>query len=66
TLGALRREDYRAASRGALARQAHSAATRRTRRERSAAGRKAARTKGPAGRSAAARKAARTRKAHRS
>jgi hypothetical protein len=57
----LQREGRQAASEQALARQARSAAKRRTRAERSAAARKAARTKGPAARSAAARKAARTR-----
>jgi hypothetical protein len=63
TLRVLRREGRRAASPEALARQAHSAAVRRSSKERSAAGRRAARTKGPEGRSSAARKAARTRKA---
>src|SRR4030095_4848686 len=58
---ALKREPRRAASRKALARQARSAARKRTRRESSAAARRAARTKGRRGRSAAARKAARTR-----
>ncbi len=61
---ALKREGRRAASKPALARQARSAARRRSAGARSAAGKKAARTKGRAGRSAAARKAARTR-AHR-
>ena len=59
--GALRREGRSAASRSALAKQAHSAARRRSAAARSAAAKKAARTKGPAKRSAAARKAARTR-----
>jgi hypothetical protein len=58
---ALRREGRTAASPGSLARQAKSAARRRSPSERSAAARKAVRTKGPRGRSAAARKAARTR-----
>jgi hypothetical protein len=57
----LKKEPRRAASRTALSRQASSAASRRSPRDRSAAARKAARTKGFAGRSAAARKAARTR-----
>lgn len=59
---ALRREPRTAASKAALARQAKSAARKRTKAQRSAAARKAARTKGPQERSAAARKAARTRK----
>ena len=58
---ALKREGRTAASPQALARQARSAARRRTAASRSASSKKAARTKGPAGRSAAARKAARTR-----
>ena len=58
---ALKREGRGAASREALSRQAHSAAGKRTPKERSAAAKKAARTKGPAKRSSAARKAARTR-----
>jgi hypothetical protein len=58
---ALKREGRTAASPQALARQARSAARRRTAASRSAAAKKAAGTKGPAGRSAAARKAARTR-----
>jgi Family of unknown function (DUF6496) len=62
---ALRREPRRAASSKALARQARSAARRRTRAERSALARRAVRTKGRRGRSAAARKAARTRARHR-
>ena len=64
TLGALKREGHGAASHSALARQAKTAASRRTPGQRSAAARKAARTKGPAGRSAAAKKAARTRSKH--
>lgn len=65
TEGALRREGHSAASRKSLSRQAHASARRRSASSRSAAARKAARTKGAAGRSAAARKAARTRAAHR-
>jgi hypothetical protein len=61
---ALKREGHRAASPTALARQAKSAAKRRSKTQRSAAARKAVRTKGSAARSAAARKAARTRKRH--
>ncbi|PYS41221.1 MAG: DNA-binding protein [Acidobacteria bacterium] len=60
-LTALRREGRAAASRPALAAQAHSAARRRGAGSLKAAARKAVRTKGPAGRVAAARKAARTR-----
>jgi hypothetical protein len=60
---ALQREGRGAATHRALAKQARSAASRRTRGQRSAAARKAVRTKGPAQRSAAARKAARTREA---
>jgi hypothetical protein len=59
----LKREPRSVASHRALARQAHSAAARRTSASRSASARKAAKTKGPARRSAAARKAARTRAA---
>ena len=58
---ALKREPRSTVSKRALAKQAHRAATQRTRSDRSAAARKAVRTKGAAGRSAAARKAARTR-----
>jgi hypothetical protein len=61
---ALKREGRAAASETALARQARSAARRRSPGERSAAARKAARTKGAAARSAAARKAAQTRAEH--
>lgn len=57
----LKREGRAAASRKALSRQAHAAARRRTRTNRSASARKAARTKGTRGRSTAAKKAARTR-----
>jgi hypothetical protein len=57
----LKHEPKRAASRSALSRQAHGAASRRTASQRSAAAHKAVRTKGSAGRAAAARKAARTR-----
>jgi hypothetical protein len=58
---ALKHEGHAAASKSALARQAKSAAQKRSAGERSAAARKAARTKGPVARRAAARKAARTR-----
>lgn len=58
---ALKREGRAAASPRALSKQAHSAAARRTKRQRSASARQASRTKGPADRSAAARKGARTR-----
>ena len=58
---ALKREGYGAASKKALAKQAHAAAAGRTASERSAAARKAVKTKGAAGRSEAARKAVRTR-----
>jgi hypothetical protein len=64
TVRALKRETSRSASRLSLAAQAHAAAGRRTRTQRSAAAKRAARTKGAARRSAAARKAARTRAAH--
>jgi hypothetical protein len=62
---ALKREPHRAASRKALARQAKTAARRRSPAARSAAARRAARTKGPRVRHAAARKAARTRQRRR-
>jgi len=62
----LKREGHAAASKPALARQARSAARRRSPSERSAAAKKAARTKGQAGLSAAGRKAARTRSRKRS
>jgi hypothetical protein len=58
---ALKREPHRAASRSALASQAHQSAARRGPAARSAAARKAARTKGRTERRRAARKAARTR-----
>jgi hypothetical protein len=58
---ALKREPHSTVSRRAMAKQATSAAKRRTSAQRSAAARKAANTKGAAGRKAAARKAARTR-----
>jgi hypothetical protein len=61
TSRALKREGHSAASPKALAKQAKSAAKRRTASDRSAAAKKAARTKGPAERSSAAKKAARTR-----
>jgi hypothetical protein len=64
TENALKREGHAAASPRALAKQARSAARRRTSAQRSASARKAVRTKGPPGRSAAARKAARTREMH--
>jgi hypothetical protein len=64
TTQALRREGHAAASPRALAKQARSAAGRRSGSQRSASARRAVRTKGPAGRSAAARKAARTREMH--
>jgi len=57
----LKRLPRRAASRAALSRQAHRAASRRGASARAAAARKAVRTKGPTRRAAAARKAARTR-----
>src|SRR5258706_643470 len=62
-MGVLKREGRSAGSHRAIARQAHSAAARRSASSRSAAAKKAARTKGPVRRSAAARKAARTRAA---
>jgi hypothetical protein len=62
---ALRREPHRAASRRALASQAHSTAGKRGPAARSASARQAARTKGPAARRAAARKAAATRQRNR-
>lgn len=64
TTKALEREGTAAASKTALSRQAHKAASQRTAAERSAAARKAAKTKGASGRSAAARKAAHTREVH--
>jgi hypothetical protein len=57
----LEKEPRSTVSHKALSQQAHRAASKRTKADRSAAARKAARTKGQAGRSAAARKAARTR-----
>lgn len=60
-VGALKREGRAAASKPALAKQARTAARKRTAGERSAAAQKAVRTKGPAQRSAAAKKGARTR-----
>ena len=59
--GALKREGHSAASRKSLSKQAKSSAKRRTSAERSAAAREGAKTKGKAGRSAAARKSAKTR-----
>ena len=58
---ALKREGRKAASPGALSRQAKGAARKRTASDRKAAARKGVRTKGAGERSAAARKAARTR-----
>lgn len=57
----LKREGHSAASPRALAKQARSAAKRRTAASRSASAKKAAKTKGPAKRRAAAKKGARTR-----
>ena len=65
TSRALKREPHGSASHHALGSQAHAAAGRRSRSERSTAARRASHTKGRAERSAAARKAARTRAAHR-
>ena len=62
--GALKREGHAAASRRSLAKQAHASARRRSASQRSAAARKAAHTKGARGRAAAGRKAARTRARH--
>lgn len=59
--GVLAHEGHSAASKPALAKQARTAARRRTAADRSAVAKKAVRTKGPSERSAAARKAARTR-----
>lgn len=61
TTGALKREPHGSASRRALSAQAHAAAERRTKSQRSAAAKQASRTKGRAKRSSAASKAARTR-----
>lgn len=61
TTKALQHEGHTAASKTALARQAHSSAEKKTASERSMAARKAVKTKGAAARSAAARKGARTR-----
>lgn len=58
---ALKKESTAAASHTALSRQTHSAAKKRTAKDRSASARKAVRTKGPLERSEAAKKAARTR-----
>ncbi|MGH8729356.1 MAG: DUF6496 domain-containing protein [Burkholderiales bacterium] len=63
TTAALKQEGRKAASSASLAKQARSAAAKRTSAQRSAAAKKAARTKGPTKRSAAARKAAETRAA---
>jgi hypothetical protein len=61
TKRALKREPHSTVSRRAMAKQAKSAAKRRTSAQRSAAARKAVKTKGSAARKTAARKAARTR-----
>jgi hypothetical protein len=61
TQKALKREGRKSASHRALARQAHSAAKRRTKTERSAAAKKAARTKRLKKKSAATRRTARSR-----
>jgi hypothetical protein len=58
---ALKKEPTSSVSHKALSQQAHNAASKRSRSERSAAAKKAVRTKGPLKRSAAAKKAARTR-----
>jgi hypothetical protein len=58
---ALKKEPRSTVSHQALAKQAGSAAKKRTATDRSAAAKKAAKTKGPRGRSVAAKKAARTR-----
>jgi hypothetical protein len=63
TTHALEREPRQSASGRALSGQAHAAASRRSKSQRSAAARQASRTKGRARRSAAAKKAARTRSA---
>lgn len=63
TSRALKREPQQSASRRSLSGQAHAAAGRRSKTQRSAAARHAARTKGKTERSAAARKSARTRRA---
>lgn len=65
TSRALKHEPSVSASSHSLSRQAHAAAGRRSKSQRSAAARQASRTKGRAERSAAAKKAARTRSAHR-
>jgi hypothetical protein len=61
TTNVLKGESRAPASPRALSKQAHSAASRRSALDRSAAAQKAARTKGAAGRSAAAKKGAQTR-----
>ena len=63
TRGALKREGHSAASRRSLSRQARASARKRSAASRSAAARKAVRTKGPVGLRRAAQKAAHTRKA---
>ncbi|MGH9447033.1 MAG: DUF6496 domain-containing protein [Terriglobia bacterium] len=64
-LGALKRESSEAASPGALSRQAHASASRRSPASRERAAAKAARTKGSQGRTEAARKASHTRQRRR-
>jgi hypothetical protein len=64
SLNALEHESTEAASPGAIARQARTAARTRSPAERSASSQRASRTKGAAGRAAAAAKAARTRSLH--
>lgn len=63
TTSVLKSESRAPASPGAVSKQAHAAASRRSTAERSAAAKKAAGTKGAASRSAAAKKAAQTRAA---
>jgi hypothetical protein len=65
TTRVLGREKHRAASRQALAHQAHEASQRRSSSARRASARQSARTKGAKGRKAAARRAARTRESRR-
>ncbi len=65
-LGALKREGSGAASSGALSRQSHASAGRRTQASRKRSAAKAVRTKGAQGRTEAARKASRTRQRRRS
>ncbi|MBV9888248.1 MAG: DNA-binding protein [Acidobacteria bacterium] len=65
TLGALKREPHKAASRESLSRQAHSSAARRGSRARHESAEAAVRTKGPTKMSQASKKAARTRSRNR-